>query len=57
LHKLVALPNKEAKIIADAIFSHCICRFGIPVEVITDQGKEFCNKLTNELFQLMEMKS
>ncbi len=55
--ELVTLPNKEAKIIADAIFSYCICRFGIPVEVITDQGKEFCNKLTNELFQLMEMKS
>ena len=54
--ELVALPNKEAETVADAIFSHWICRFGIPVEVITDQGKEFCNKLTDELFQLMEMK-
>jgi hypothetical protein len=59
MHKyveLVALPNKEAETIANAIFSHWICHFGIPVEVITDQGKEFCNKLTDELFQLMEMK-
>ena len=54
--ELVALPNKEAETVADAIFSHWICRFGIPVEVITDQGKEFFNKLTDKLFQLMEMK-
>ncbi len=26
------------------------------MEVITDQGKEFSNKLTDELFQMMEMK-
>jgi hypothetical protein len=54
--ELVAMPNKESETVADAIFSHWICCFGIPVEVITDQGKEFCNKLMDELFQLMEMK-
>jgi hypothetical protein len=54
--KLVTFPNKEPETVADAIFSYWICRFGIPVEVITDQGKEFCNKLTDELFQLVEMK-
>jgi hypothetical protein len=54
--ELVALPNKEGETVADAIFSHWICCFGIPVEVIMDQGKEFCNKLTDKLFQLMEMK-
>ncbi len=54
--ELVARPNKEAETVAHAIFSHWICRFKIPVEAITDQGKEFCNKLTDELFQLMEMK-
>jgi hypothetical protein len=26
------------------------------VEIITDQRKEFCKKLTDELFQLMEIK-
>jgi hypothetical protein len=54
--KLVALPNKEAETVTDALFSHWISRFGIPVEIIMDQGKELCNKLTDELFQLMEMK-
>jgi hypothetical protein len=51
-----ALPNKEAETVMDAIFLHWICHYEIPVEVITDQGKEFCNKLTNERFQLIEMK-
>jgi hypothetical protein len=54
--ELVAILNKEADTFADAIFPHWICRNGIPVELITDQGKEFCNKLSDELFRLMEMK-
>ncbi len=36
--------------------AHWIRRYGIPVKLITDQGKEFCNKLSDELFKLMEMK-
>ena len=54
--ELVALPNKEAETIADSIFLHWISRLGIPAEIITDQGKEFSNKLTDKLFQLMEIK-
>ena len=54
--ELVALPNKEADTVADAMFAHWLCRYGIPMEVITDQGKEFCNKLSDELWKLMEMK-
>ena len=54
--ELVTLPKKEAETITDTIFSHWICQLGIPVEVITDLGKEFCNKLTDKLFQLMEIK-
>ena len=26
------------------------------MELITDQGKKFCNKLSDELFKLMEVK-
>jgi hypothetical protein len=52
--ELVAIPKKDT--VADAIFAHRICRYGIPVELITDQGKEFCNKLSDELLKLMEMK-
>jgi hypothetical protein len=48
--ELVALPNKEAVTVAEAIFDKWICRFGTPLDLVTDQGTEFCAKLSNELF-------
>jgi hypothetical protein len=47
--KLVALPNKEAATGAEAIFDKWICRFGTPIDLVTDQGTEFCAKLSNKL--------
>jgi hypothetical protein len=47
----VPLPNKEANTIANAIFSKWFCHFGMPLDLITDQGKEFCMKLSNNLFK------
>jgi hypothetical protein len=47
---LTALPNKEAATVAEAIFNKWICRFGTPINLVTDQGTEFCAKLSNELF-------
>ena len=35
---------------AEAIFDKWICRFGTPIDLVTDQGTEFCAKLSNELF-------
>ena len=49
--ELVPLPNKEADTVANAIFDRWYCRFGAPLDIITDQGKEFCAKLSNELFK------
>jgi hypothetical protein len=37
--ELVAIPNKKANTVEDGIFAHWICRYGIPVEVITYQRK------------------
>ena len=54
--ELVAIPNKEAATVAEAIFEKWICRHGCPLELVTDQGKEFCGYLTNDLFKLMEIK-
>jgi len=48
--KVVVLPNKEANTVAEAIFDKWICRFGAPLNLVTDQGTEFCAKLSNELF-------
>ena len=52
--ELVALGNKEAPTVATAIFERWFCRFGIPLEVVTDQGSEFCARLTEDLFKLMQ---
>ena len=54
--ELVALPDKEALTVTSAIFSRWICRYGLPLELITDQGREFANKMSDELYTLMEMK-
>ncbi len=49
--KLVALPNKEAAyIVAEAIFDKWICRFGTPLDLVTNQGTEFCTRMSQELF-------
>jgi hypothetical protein len=50
-----AVENKEAETVAKAIFSEWFCKFGIPAQIHTDGGKEFVNKLSNELFTLLNV--
>ena len=47
LAELVALPNKEAQTVAEALFNRWICRYGLPEEILSDGGKEFCNDTVN----------
>jgi len=49
--ELVPLQSKEATTVAEAIFAKWICRFGASVDLITDQGKEFCAKISDDLFK------
>ena len=51
--ELTVIPSKDAATVAGAIYDRWICRFGCPLQVVTDQGKEFCAQLTKELFQLL----
>ena len=53
--ELVALTNKEALTVTSAIFNKWICRFGLPLEIVTDQGREFNNKLSEELYSLLRL--
>jgi hypothetical protein len=39
--KAIALPDQEASTIADAFVNNFICRFGTPLQIHTDQGKNF----------------
>jgi hypothetical protein len=40
---------------ADTIFRDWFSKFGIPAQIHTDGGKEFINKLSAELFQLLNV--
>ena len=44
--ELVAIENKESATVAQAIFEPWFCRYGTPLDVVTDQGKEFCGELS-----------
>ena len=43
------LPDKTALSVADAFLQHTVCRFGMPSVIHSDQGREFENKLMQEL--------
>ncbi len=53
LVELVPIPNKEAKTVAAAIVDTWICQYACPKQIVTDQGREFCNKLTDKLYKKM----
>ena len=53
--QLVAIPNKEAATVAKGIFEHWICRFGVPIEIVTDQGKEFTGQMSEDLFEMLQI--
>jgi hypothetical protein len=52
---VTAIANKEAEMVADAIYRDWFAKFGIPAQIHTDGGKEFVNKLPGELFQLLNV--
>jgi len=53
--ELVAIDNKETETVANAIFVFWICRYGVPLELVTDQGKEFVSKVCQSLWEKLDM--
>jgi len=49
------IQNKNAETVTDAIFKEWFCKFGIPAQIHTDRGKEFMNKLSAEMMELMNV--
>ena len=47
--ELVALPNKEASMVAKAIVDTWVMRYSTPAEILTEGGKEFANKLLDAI--------
>jgi len=54
--ELVTIPNKEAFTVATTILNHWICRFGWPLKIVTDQGKEFTNQMATQLFRALNIR-
>jgi hypothetical protein len=52
----VAIPDKTATTVASALFSRWLGRHGLPLEMVSDGGKEFCNAIVNEMLKLMLIK-
>ena len=53
--ELVSLKDKEATTVTKAIFEKWICRFSVPRQIVSDQGKEFVNSMTAELYRLLKI--
>jgi Integrase core domain len=53
--EVTSIQNKNAETVADAIFKEWFCKFRIPAQIHTDGGKEFVNKLTVEMMELMNV--
>ena len=51
----IPLPDQEARTIAEALIESVICRFGVPLQIHTDQGRNFQSALLLELCQLLDI--
>ena len=38
-------PNEETETIAKILVEQFVCRFGVPFEIHSDQGRNFCSKI------------
>ena len=43
-----ALPNIEATTVADKLLVEFICKYGVPIQIHTDQGSQFTSELFKE---------
>ena len=47
------VPNHEAHTVARVLVEQFVARFGVPVEILSDQGAEFCSHLFTELCRVL----
>jgi transposase InsO family protein len=51
-----AVPKADKVVAAEFIFNQVVCKYGCPLEVVTDQGGHFMNDVLRELLQHMSIK-
>jgi hypothetical protein len=49
--EVYAIPNQEASTVADALVSSFFCHFGVPMELHSDQGRNFESRLMQEVVE------
>ncbi|CAG7719774.1 unnamed protein product [Allacma fusca] len=54
--EVIPIPNQEAETVASALLHGWISRFGCPLNITTDQGRQFESKLFHSLAQLLGTK-
>ena len=54
LTRLTPIPNKNAETVAAAILNW-IYLFGVPQSIISDQGREFCNELSQNIMSALNI--
>jgi hypothetical protein len=52
----IPLPNQESVTIADALIREVICRYGLPREIISDQGLNFTSRLIQNICDRFHIK-
>jgi hypothetical protein len=55
LNLSLVIPNKEAFTVKTAILNRWICCFGLPLELVKDQGKECTYQMATELFKSLNI--
>ena len=53
--EVAPIVNKEAETVAQTLFERWIVRHSAPATLVTDQGREFCNKVLDELCSLWQI--
>jgi hypothetical protein len=46
---LVPLLDKEAITVARSLYEELVCKFGVPAQILSDQGSEFVNRVMDQL--------
>ena len=49
--KVYAIPNQDATTVADALEAKFFCRFGVPMELHSDQSRKFESRLMQEVLE------
>ena len=48
-----SLPNQEAVTVADVLVKEYVCRFGVPLSLHSDQGRNFESNVFQEMCELL----